>query len=243
MYRIIKVHGRTIKVPNIIRRVQHQQIQRIIKPSQPIPSVASVPNPPKLSNPSNPSSLPNRVTDCHLNQKVQNVSSQQNQPIQNNQIDSKYPLPSNVRNTVPRKQLDVKRSSHLDVKHTQSQTSQLQDVHQYDGKISYRCPRVEIPDMDKLYLFERSAQIVNLSTRQDKPVALRWLKQIKDDTRKPSNYDSSNDQYADDLLLHIAQRASPAIADYLCEQLAEISNGPCPQGRCTRLYQIYNALI
>lgn len=71
--------------------------------------------------------------------------------------------------------------------------------------------------------------------------------------RTSPNYDPSNDLWADDLLFlcyelyrrdsHRRPRDRSDILRTLAEQLHDMSTGPCPPGRTTRLFQTYTACL
>jgi len=89
------------------------------------------------------------------------------------------------------------------------------------------------------------------------PQTLRYLDQIRTAAatgRTAENYDSSNDLRADDILylcyelyLNDTVAASSGgkpsdLLSILADQLHDMSTGPCPPGRTTRLFQVYVSL-
>lgn len=119
------------------------------------------------------------------------------------------------------------------------------EVHSYDGKLT----DIKIPKIsDKLkqtcykvfeYILNNNKKIKEANFYQS---ALLGFHLIKSSTS--SNFDSTNNQYADDILCHIiihAVKNKNMDLFYLtAEQIADMyTSGQCPQGRCTRLLQIY----
>ena len=105
------------------------------------------------------------------------------------------------------------------------------NTHDYDGKLT-SIPSVAINEAD---LFQLQFRLRNAH-------ALRALQLLLTD--RSHNYDPSNRLHALELLTLILQ--SDKVTEcfpLLEEQLADIVlSGPCAQGRCARLYQLYVAV-
>ena len=75
--------------------------------------------------------------------------------------------------------------------------------------------------------------------------SLQGLILIVENTQGSSNFDPVNNIYADDLLVEICKKISNSSETHdilvnIAEQLGDMYNlGQCPQGRTTRLYQLY----
>jgi hypothetical protein len=85
-----------------------------------------------------------------------------------------------------------------------------------------------------------------------KEFGIRGITIIKDDTGLAQNFQAMDGLLADDVLADICDMLT-RIKDYevidttinhLCEQMADMirTNGFCPTGRCTRVFQVYMVL-
>lgn len=110
----------------------------------------------------------------------------------------------------------------------------LLDTHTYDGKLKIpNVPAMAIINFALLRQFARQLRI-----QYKNPTASRAVELIINDLSH--NYDPTNGLDALKLLMILVQ--SIPSEPYFHEQLSDIiTNGPCPQGRCTRLYQVYLA--
>lgn len=121
----------------------------------------------------------------------------------------------------------------------------LSDTHFYDGKLKERIIpyREQLNRIAGISLENKLSTLARLDLRLTEPMAKRMLDVIKIDSINQSNYDSSNDLWAIDILVLIIEYMELNIENYndtlpiLQEQLADISNGSCPPGRTTRLFQ------
>jgi hypothetical protein len=118
----------------------------------------------------------------------------------------------------------------------------IKDVHEYDGKISH-CIFKRFNKSEKEKAFSK---LLELSPLKEDFQAVTALKLIIDNLETSSNYDHSNNFYADDILMEITQllvgNTSETILCLLAEQMKDMATlGPCAQGRCGRLLQIYKA--
>ena len=105
------------------------------------------------------------------------------------------------------------------------------NTHSYDGKIKYEEPRVEY----------------------DKEIFNQFLSRLKDGNAirmancilsKNGNLDRSNNIDAMNILMWIISRElNDDVFAVLEEQLSDaMTKGPCPEGRTTRLFQVYNII-
>lgn len=105
------------------------------------------------------------------------------------------------------------------------------NTHDYDGKLN-KLPSIAVNEAD----------IFQLYFRLRNPHALGALKLMLTDHK--NNYDPTNQLHALELLTRILQ--SKQLQECWAmfeEQMADIIlSGPCAQGRCARLYQLYMAL-
>jgi hypothetical protein len=81
------------------------------------------------------------------------------------------------------------------------------------------------------------------------PAAKHMIKNIIRDIGAPANYDSTNDNYADEIFANIIytidnctdKEQITSMYEIIGIQLMDMYSGQCAQGRNTRLFQIYNA--
>ena len=128
------------------------------------------------------------------------------------------------------------------------------DVHAYDGKLlinisedlktNLRQPR-EINLITKLDIFTRN--IVYISKYIDKypdcVINYNNIVSAMSQNNNIQNIDSTNDLHADDLLYLYLTSTSIDNYEILAEQLHEITNGECSQGRCSRILQVLYAIF
>lgn len=87
-------------------------------------------------------------------------------------------------------------------------------------------------------LYESLEQIIIVNGSKD--TIRNMLKLIQNDSN--NNYDSANDIQTIDILDRtwaFVKKLPLEDRNILFEQIAEINNGPCSQGRTTRIFQIY----
>lgn len=122
------------------------------------------------------------------------------------------------------------------------------DVHIFDGHWSHDI-KTNISMDDKCKLFNSLYRdMTNLHVDSN---SLKGLFLVVENTQKESNYDPINKIYSDDILAEICQKIVYMSSDVekhdtimnISEQLSDMYLlGQCPQGRSTRLIQIYNCL-
>lgn len=120
------------------------------------------------------------------------------------------------------------------------------NVHAFDGHWSH--------DIKTNTSMENKCKLFN-SLYQDikdlgvEPTSLQGLILVVENSQKPANYDPINKIYADDILVEICKKLSYTpdkrhdTLMNISEQLSDMYQlGQCPQGKSTRLIQIYNYL-
>jgi hypothetical protein len=120
-------------------------------------------------------------------------------------------------------------------------SQQFRDVHTYDGQLKGMFFRESTwSDAQKVTIF-------NCFKRQiSNPNAISCIEMITNDLQSGRNFDVSNQIDASDVLVHILKLSvlTDDMISILEEQLADCNNlGQCPQGRVTRLIQVYNILF
>ena len=113
----------------------------------------------------------------------------------------------------------------------------FKNVHVFDGEI-----RNEYKQQHTFISTDLWLEISNFYYKLTHPMAKESVKMIMVD--QEHNYDPTNDMNASDILADIAIKISDEEVDnYIQEQIADIFLlGRCPQGRTTRLFQIWRAL-
>jgi hypothetical protein len=119
----------------------------------------------------------------------------------------------------------------------------LLNTHNYDNKLKDICKNI-IEKYQPLMSFEETIEKVRELAKQLNYNRINQVDQalnlfIHD---KNGNYDSTNDIRVEDLLV----RLFPLIEKWednckiiFLEQIADVMGGTCPQGRCTRLIQLF----
>ena len=123
-------------------------------------------------------------------------------------------------------------------------SSRYQNVHVYDGKWSHNIKTITSLE-DKCILFNKLHQ--DMKDLGDDSTSIKGLILVVENAQKPSNFDPSNNIYSDDILVEICKKMVSVSAEKhhdilvnIAEQLSDMYNlGQCPQGRSTRLYQLY----
>lgn len=128
--------------------------------------------------------------------------------------------------------------------------SELLNTHFYDGKLltTRRPPSYDsISNEEKKYRLESFCHLVHPYLS---PQANMFLDLLLRDIGTVHNYCTANQMRAEDVLLSISEyfqtKSAREIQDLclpLSDQLSEISLGPCPAGRVTRLYQVWFLMV
>lgn len=110
-------------------------------------------------------------------------------------------------------------------------------THDYDGTLVYSPPSIPILSLkEALEKAEKAIRLSNITKK--KANALKCLILL---ARKSGNFDSSSRINVHDLIREIMSRDPDP--DLLTDVLAEVvTDGPCPEGRSTRLLQLLLAL-
>ena len=125
------------------------------------------------------------------------------------------------------------------------------NTHFYDGKLSglYKELVSSIPkeELDKLSIDETQKELIKYVKENKKTLkfslkdhtkCIQMINQLCQNT--PKNNDTKNNIQVKDLLpmvWHYVKEYDPSGKCLFFEQILEIYNGPCPQGRTTRLLQ------
>jgi hypothetical protein len=116
----------------------------------------------------------------------------------------------------------------------------FRNVHVYDGKLQGMYDeQMKYSDGQKVTIFRSFCMILS------NPVAIKCVNMIEQDINGSQNYDNSNKIDASNLLASVLTMRSMTkdILNIIEEQLVDIYNlGRCPQGRVTRLMQMYSLL-
>lgn len=136
-----------------------------------------------------------------------------------------------------------------------SSTDPIKNVHEFDGKwdkksrIDSKFSKSEKESM--FLLLDRLLSCKISGSENPNSVARAGLKLIRDSTGEYANYDRANEIYADDILAELCVILSKIKDDKsktadliknISEQLTDMNNlGQCPQGRTTRLWQLYQS--
>lgn len=120
-------------------------------------------------------------------------------------------------------------------------------THYYDGKLKNQISSLRLPytKSEKVKKFTQLKEAINhTKQRTHLSNAMRAITMIAVGVETDANYDKTNDVYADEILYIISENLQKDMIDDLVIQLADITtHGACPQGRCTRLAQLYFAMF
>lgn len=129
------------------------------------------------------------------------------------------------------------------------------DTHYYDNKLKDELViSTNISKLDMGPIFPEFKRILEQNQENGLyPTAIQALNLIEKDVECSGNYDSTNQFRADTILYLLYQKLkkfdSPppgidkGLINVIMEGLSDIiTSGPCPQGRSTRLYQLYISL-
>ena len=118
------------------------------------------------------------------------------------------------------------------------------EVHSYDGALlSQKDKLVKLSTIEKMSMEEKMNAVLEikkkLTVKGISPSGMANLHSIISHIGCSPNYDPTNKVRAEDLLIYLGDFIDTEdYAVLINTQLEEISLGPCPQGRCTRLFQI-----
>jgi hypothetical protein len=137
--------------------------------------------------------------------------------------------------------LEQKQKSSEQKSSEQKSSEQFRNVHIYDGQLKGMFFRESTwSDAQKVTIFNYfKKQISNTD-------AIACVEMITNDLQSGRNFDVSNQIDASDVLVHILKLSvlTDDMISILEEQLADCNKlGQCPQGRVTRLIQVYNIVF
>jgi hypothetical protein len=113
----------------------------------------------------------------------------------------------------------------------------MSDLHQYDGLWSIDIPTISSDEKADLF----RGLLNRIKTKVYTGSGVDGLLLVIVDSQTVNNYDPIHKVYADDILAYICKaELTDQLLDLMLEQLSDMFiTGRCPQGRTTRLYQIY----
>ena len=112
------------------------------------------------------------------------------------------------------------------------------NVHEFDAQLKYT-PQNKFTKEEKKEMFQKfKSEIVDLDVKKNCVLGLELIILGLEDN---SNYDDKNKCDASDILADILNKDYSELVFLICEQMSDMYIlGRCPQGRTTRLLQIYN---
>lgn len=123
------------------------------------------------------------------------------------------------------------------------------DVHVFDGSWSHDIT-TKLSNIEKYTLFDWLICCLKSRGVSCDSDTIKGIKLVYENIQQHPNFDPRNSVYADDILSEICVRLVKIpesergdTFDNISEQMADMYKlGQCPQGRTTRLIQIYNYL-
>ena len=118
-------------------------------------------------------------------------------------------------------------------------------THSYDHKLkdiynNYTFLKTTLNSTDIINEINNLKTKILSSTHIQKTLAIKSIDLIIND--KKNNIDHTNNIQADILLYYVAKRADECLDDIILQLSDIVSKGPCAQGRCTRLGQLFFCL-
>ena len=112
------------------------------------------------------------------------------------------------------------------------------NVHEFDTQLKY-IPKNIFANEQKKEMFEKfKSEMVDLNVEQN---CISGLELIISGLDNNTNYDDKNNCDASDILADILSKDYSELTLLICEQIGDMYFlGRCPQGRTTRLLQIWN---
>ena len=112
------------------------------------------------------------------------------------------------------------------------------NVHEFDTQLKYVPQKIFTVDQKKELFKKFKSEMVDLNVEQQCISGLELIIYGLDDG---SNYDDKNNCDASDILADILTKDYSELILLICEQIGDMYFlGRCPQGRTTRLLQIWN---
>ena len=112
------------------------------------------------------------------------------------------------------------------------------DVHTFDGKLlnKFNITKIFSNNEKKKYFLEFKSELKSQEAKSCVAMIINHINTM-------NNYDPTNKINAEDILMEIINMDYINILDFIDEQLSDCYKlGQCPQGRTTRLFQIWLAL-
>lgn len=112
------------------------------------------------------------------------------------------------------------------------------NVHEFDTQLKY-VPQNNFTKEEKKKMFEKfKSEMIDLNVEQK---CIYGLELIIFGLNNNTNYDDKNNCDASDILADILSKDYSELTFLICEQIGDMYLlGRCPQGRTTRLLQIWN---
>ena len=112
------------------------------------------------------------------------------------------------------------------------------NVHEFDAQLKYT-PQNNFTKEEKKKMFEKfKSEMLDLNVEQN---CISGLDLIIYGLENNTNYDDKNNCDASDILADILNKDYSELIILICEQIGDMYLlGRCPQGRTTRLLQIWN---
>ena len=126
-----------------------------------------------------------------------------------------------------------------------SNPSSFIDVHVFDGRWNHDITTRTTPEQKQTMFKWLLSNMCGAECD-----AINGIRLVVDNIQLPPNYDHVNNVYADDILaeiciklVNLSENDRVDVLKNIAEQMADMYRlGQCPQGRSTRLIQVYNFL-
>jgi len=126
----------------------------------------------------------------------------------------------------------------------------FRDIHYLDGKLYKYNIYTKFPAEIKSKMISNLILLITkIGNNAVKEYGIKGLEIIRNDIGKHPNYSSPDNILADDILVDIHEllmnvndnEVFKTVINHICEQMHDMikTNGYCPQGRCTRLFEVY----
>lgn len=133
----------------------------------------------------------------------------------------------------------------------------FQDIHRYDGKLFPYNISSTIPIEEKRRMFANMITIINeRANSETKAFGIQAILLFAKDVGTPLNFSAPDRLTVDDILAEIYLmmqtiktthneqdylEITDTVVNHICEQATDMirTNGTCPQGRCSRMFQAY----
>lgn len=181
----------------------------------------------------------------------------QSQPIQSqNQVQKQIPEEKPKQRKKPQKKVHFEISDDLvseirkEIKEELSTPIEeivSNNTHDYDAKLIQQYAnnellKKEINEDEMLEEFEVLKFNINLSSHPQKLIAIKGLEMIMKNIGTAQNIDETNKMNAEKLLYYVSKGGDEMLDDIIVQLSDMVISGSCPQGRCTRLAQLFFSL-